>query len=120
MIRIRHFAQAIAAFGICGLLSALVVWSVLPSPPGDTDHLSFIAKLLVLCLIGPITFVWAWGPHPLSIVAMAGAILVPTSSIALLHFGYLRGRSLALLATSAVIWSSFGGYSSYLAVAGSI
>lgn len=116
----RQIALTIAAFSVCALLSAILVWTKLPAPPGSPDQLAFIAKLLLLCLLGPLTFVWAWGPQPLNLIALVSALFVPLLSITVLYFGYFRARSLILLATSAVIWCGFGGYSAYLAVSGSI
>ena len=112
---VRKFAYTIIAFVVCGLISALVVWSAVPSPPGAISLFSFIGKLFVFCMIGPATFAWAWGPHPLSIVALIAAVLMPISSLALLYSGWKK-PSLIRLAMSALVWGSFGGFSAYLAV----
>ena len=119
LMYVRKFAYTMTVFLVCGLISALVVWSSVPSPPGAISLFSFIGKLFVLCMTGPVTFAWAWGPHPLSIVALIAAVLIPISSLALLYSGW-RKPSLIRLAMSAVVWGSFGGVSAYLALIGTI
>jgi hypothetical protein len=115
----RKFAYTITVFLVCRLISALIVWSAVPSPPRAINLFSFIGKLFVFCMIGPVTFAWAWGPQPLSIVALIAAVLMPISSLALLYSGW-RKPSLIRLAMSAVVWGSFGGFAAYLAVIGTI
>lgn len=101
-------------------VAAVLVWLNLPSPPGNPNVLSFLLQLALMSFIGPAIFVWAAGPHPLSLLSWAAAFLVPTMAAALIVFGYIRKRSFAALFAGSALWSGFGGYSAYLAATGSI
>lgn len=116
----RRFIWIVVTFAVCGLISALAVWSLLPFTPQKADPVVFVGQLLILCLVGPITFVWAWGPLPLNTEVKVIATSVPLLVISLVYVGYWRRRSRVLLVTSAAVWSIFGGISTYLAVTGSI
>ncbi len=117
---IRQVSLTLLALLIGATVAAVVLWIRLPSPPGNPTLLFFLSKLALLSLVGPITFAWAAGPHPLSLFAMTAAFAVPTITIALIYFGYFRKKSSIALVLAAVLWGGFGGYSAYLAATGSI
>ena len=117
--RIRDFGWIIVAFGVCELVSAFVVWDIVPITRGDTGVVAFVGKLFVASLISPIIFVWAWVSESHDFVDMIGVILVPSFPMALLY-GYWRTRSLVLLGMSAAMWSSLGVFSIYIIITGSV
>lgn len=107
----------LAVLSVCAIAAA-GVFTAVPSPPGS--QLVYFAKLVILCLVGPATFAWAWGPQPMSMLARGVAIAVPVLSMAVLMRALQRPRKTLLLAISAVLWGSLGGYSAYLATTGTI
>ena len=120
MQRLQRLASGLLTFVAFGAVSAVAVWSQLPSPPAGPGPISTIGQLAVLCLVGPLVFAWASGPHPLSALELGCAVALPLSSVAVLYFGYARRRSTLALVTAAVVWCGFGAYSAYAAVTGSI
>ncbi len=116
----RHFAHTVAAFLVGSLLAALVLVLILPVPPSRTSNLGNTGQLMVLSLVGPILFAWAWGPGPLGVLGLLAAVAVPVASIATLVLGFFRGNSYPALLCSALTWSIFGGFVAFLAVTGSI
>jgi len=116
----RHFAHTVAAFLVGSLLAGLVLVFILPVPPSRTSNLGNTGQLMVLSLVGPILFAWAWGPAPLSVLGLLAAVAVPVASIATLVLGFFRGNSYRALVCSALIWSIFGGFVAFLAATGSI
>ena len=116
----RHFAHTIAAFLVGSALAGLVLVFILPVPPSRMSNLGNTGQLMVLSLVGPILFAWAWGPAPLSMLGLLAAVAVPVASIATLVLGFFRGNSYPALVCSALIWSIFGGFAAFLAVTGSI
>jgi hypothetical protein len=119
-VLIRQVSLTLLALLIGAAVAAVVLWIKLPSPPGNPTLLFFLFRLALLSLLGPITFVWAAGPHPLSLFVLTAAFAVPTIAAALIFFGYFRKNSLVALVLAAVLWTGFGGYSAYLAATGSI
>jgi di/tricarboxylate transporter len=116
----RRLAHTIAAFLVGSALAALVLVFILPAPPSQMSNLGNTGPLMVLSLVGPILFVWAWGPSPLGTLGLLAAVVVPVASIATLVLGYFRGNSYAALVCAALIWSIFGGFAAFLAATGSI
>jgi di/tricarboxylate transporter len=119
-MRARHIAQTIAAFVVGSALAALVLVFILPVPPSRTSNLGNMGQLMVLSLVGPILFAWAWGPAPLSTIGLLAAVALPIASIATLFLGFFRAKSYLALVCSAFMWSTFGGFSAFVAVTGSM
>jgi hypothetical protein len=119
-LRARHIAHAIAAFLVSAAVVALALVFLLPAPPTRTGNFSSFGPLMVLTLLGPILFVWAWGPAPLGITGLLAAVAVPFASIATLFLGFVRRKSYLALICAAVMWSAFGGFSAFVAITGSI
>lgn len=112
--------HAIAAFLAGAAIVALVLVFILPVPPTRISNFANFGQLLLLSLVGPILFAWAWGPAPMGMPGLIAAVAVPFASIAVLLVGFVRKRSYLALATAAALWSVFGGFTAFVAVTGSI
>jgi hypothetical protein len=120
LMRARQIAVALLAFLIGSTVAALALWFLLPSPPGPVNVWSFFAQTILLSLLGPILFAWAWGPGPMGFAWLVVAFGVPITAATILILGYFRKKSLRALVSATLIWSVFGGFSAYVGVTGSI
>ncbi len=119
-MRARHTVLAIAAFLLGAALVALALVFILPVPPTRMDNFSSFGQLMTISLVGPILFLWGWGPAPVTVTGLIAAVVIPVVSIATLLLGFVRRKSYFALACAAAIWSVFGGFSAFVAVTGSV
>ena len=116
----RKIAQTVAAFVVGSTLAALVLVFILSFPPLPISKLGYFSQLMLLSLVGPVLFAWAWGPSPMGLLGLLFAVAIPLASIAPLWLGFFRRGSYLALVCSAAIWSVFGGLSALMAVTGSV
>ncbi len=116
---LRRLIGTVLAFAAASAVAAIVVQSVLPSPSGGGGF-AFFAATFGLTLLGPLLFAWAWGPSPMTPLAIGSAILIPLLSLGLAWLGLTRRRSLPWTLASALSWAAFGGFSAWVAISGSI
>jgi hypothetical protein len=119
-MRVQHTLQAIAAFLVGAAVVSLALVFILPLPPTGISNFSNFGQLILLSLLGPILFVWAWGPGPMGAFGLLAAVAIPAASIATLLLGFVRKKSYFALICAAAIWSLFGGFSVFVAAMGSI
>ncbi|MEO1033921.1 MAG: hypothetical protein AAFX44_00040 [Pseudomonadota bacterium] len=115
----RRTPLAVTAFAVFISIAALVVMYWLP-PPRATNPINYFGLLSVYVLLGPLLFAWAWGPGTMPFVALAAAVLLPVLAIAMLFLGFSTKRSALWLAAAGLLWGTFGGFSAFMAVSGSI
>ncbi len=116
----KTLLQTALAFLVTAAVSALLVCGQLPGPATPISPLVYFAYVVVLVLLGPILFLWAWGPQPPSAMAIIALLLTWLVSGGLYYTWLTHRRSFARVVASAMVWSAFGGFSAYLAISGSI
>jgi hypothetical protein len=119
-VRARQTTHAIAAFLVGAAIVAVALVFILPVPPTRNANFSDFGQLVALSLVGPILFVWAWGPAPLGMAGTLAAVAIPLASITILLLGFFRRKSYLALACAAAMWCAFGGFSVFIAAMGSI
>ena len=119
MSRLHRTALWFVTTAIGCVIAALIVQSALPAP-NSGPSLQYLAVVFIYCILGPLFFAWAYGPGPMDPVSLVAAWTLPVVALTMFWLGFKRARSPAWILAGALLWSGFGGFSAYVAIAGSI
>jgi hypothetical protein len=120
MIYFKRLVTTLLLILVLSLFHSIYLFSILPSPSPAPQAIPFLLGVIFFCIIGPLTFAWAWGPQPMGIFYLLLAFAVPLVSGVLFYFGMKKEKLFPLLPIVAIFWSSFGAFSAYLAIIGTI